>query len=119
MEPDKAAASSLCTDGHSLPEELHEINTEFCDESITYSEVRVHGSSNIQEKKKKKKKKKNACVSLWAESLWCLAAVAFALLYLIALVVAAMMTAKVFCLEEILNTEESKHQNITAHCKII
>ncbi|XP_064334868.1 uncharacterized protein LOC135319282 [Camelus dromedarius] len=112
MEPDKAAASSLCTDGHSLPEELHEINTEFCDESITYSEVRVHGSSNIQEKKKKKKKKKN-------ESLWCLAAVAFALLYLIALVVAAMMTAKVFCLEEILNTEESKHQNITAHCKII
>ncbi|XP_049740782.1 uncharacterized protein LOC126076248 [Elephas maximus indicus] len=69
---------------------------QLCEERVTYSEVRFPFSSNIQKRKQTKTLKKK-------ESQWCLAAVVFAVLYLIALVIAAVMIAKVRQQQEILN----------------
>ncbi|XP_073734087.1 uncharacterized protein [Callorhinus ursinus] len=59
MEPNTSALSRPCLDLHASPVEFHEINTEFCDESITYSEVRAHGSSSIEKRKTTSKLKMN------------------------------------------------------------
>lgn len=111
MEPDTSAPSSPYPDLHPSPVEVHEINTEFCDENVMYSEVKVHSSSNI-----KRKTTKNLKIN---ESPWCLAAIIFACLYLIFLGLAAVMIAKVHCLEGILMTEETLKQNVSTYCKII
>ncbi|KAM5335373.1 uncharacterized protein AAES06_008899 isoform 2-T2 [Glossophaga mutica] len=89
MEPPRTPAlSSPSLDLHPLPEEPLEINTEFCEESVTYSELRIHHSSNIQNE--------NITRSLKIKEFpWTLAAVVFACLYLIVLVIAAIMIAKV------------------------
>ncbi|XP_066109257.1 uncharacterized protein [Saccopteryx bilineata] len=106
MEPKTPALSSSHLYLHPLPEELHELNTEFSEESITYSEVRIQCSSDIQ-------KKRITRILKIKESPWCLAAVIFALLYLIFLAVAAFMIAKVQYLEETLKVQESSKQNDT------
>ncbi|XP_073734086.1 uncharacterized protein [Callorhinus ursinus] len=112
MEPNTSALSRPCLDLHASPVEFHEINTEFCDESITYSEVRAHGSSSIEKRKTTSKLKMN-------ESPWCPVAILFTFLYLIFLGLAAIMTAKVHCLEGVLMTHETAKQNDTTYCKII
>ncbi|XP_070351211.1 uncharacterized protein [Equus asinus] len=86
MEPETPTLSSPCLDLHSSPVELHE-NTEFCEEGITYTAVKVQNSSNTQ-------KRKITRISKSKGSPWCIAAVVFALLYLIFLALAAIMTAK-------------------------
>ncbi|KAM8777508.1 uncharacterized protein V5649_014887 [Rhynchonycteris naso] len=106
MEPKMPALSSSHLDLHPLPEELHELNKEFSEENITYSEVRTQCSSDIQ-------KKKRTRILKIKESPWCIAAVVFALLYLIFLAVAAFMIAKVQCLEDILKAQESSKQSDT------
>ncbi|XP_059743055.1 uncharacterized protein [Bos indicus] len=112
MEPKTAALSSPCPGHQRLPEELNELNTEFCDESVTYSELKLRDSSNIQKRK---------LTRIWKakESPWCIATVIFALLYLIALALAAFMIAKVNCLEEILNTYENNTSNVPGRCNTI
>ncbi|XP_064233720.1 uncharacterized protein LOC135275430 isoform X2 [Aotus nancymaae] len=107
MEPETLALSSLSHDLRPSPA-LHEINTEFSEESIIYSDLKVHRSSNVQKGKITKTLKTKV-------SPWCIAAVIFAFLYLIALVIVAAMVAKVHCLQEIL----SKANIETEHCKII
>lgn len=52
MEQETPAPSSPFIDHHSLPEELCEMNTEFCEKDVTYSQVKIYDSSNIQETKK-------------------------------------------------------------------
>ncbi|XP_074182118.1 uncharacterized protein LOC141570139 [Rhinolophus sinicus] len=106
MEPETLTLSSPCTDLHPLPMDFDETNTELCEESVTYSELTVRCSSNIQ-------KKKRTRILTTKVSPWCLAAVVFAFLYFIVLIIAAVMTAKVHCLEKILKKNE------TGHCKII
>ncbi|KAM9671323.1 uncharacterized protein ACIGJ3_007231 [Trichechus inunguis] len=96
MEVEKSTLSSHYPDLHHLPGEFHEINTEFCEEGIVYTDFRVGCSSNIQERKQTRTWKIKV-------SPWCLAAVVFAFLYLIALVIAAFMIAKVRQQQEILN----------------
>ncbi|XP_054382784.1 uncharacterized protein LOC129049053 isoform X2 [Pongo abelii] len=108
MEPETSALSRLSPDLHPSPAAFHEINTEFSEESIIYSDLKVHCSSNIQNGKITKTLKTKV-------SPWCIAAVIFAFLYLIALVIVAAMVAKIHCLEEILNTATIE----TAHCNII
>ncbi|XP_055426211.1 uncharacterized protein LOC129644775 [Bubalus kerabau] len=112
MEPKTPALSGPCPGHQRLPEELHELNTEFCDESVTYSEVKVRDSSNIQKRK---------LTRIWKakESPWCIATVIFALLYLIALALAAFMIAKVNCLEEILNTQQNNKSIVPGRCNTI
>ncbi|CAN0290808.1 unnamed protein product [Rangifer tarandus platyrhynchus] len=111
MEP-KAPALFSPGPGQRLPEELRELNTEFCGESVTYTEVKVRDSSNIQKRK---------LTRIWKtkESPWCIATVTFALLYLIALALAAFMTAKVNCLEDILNTQQNNTSVVTGYCNTI
>ncbi|XP_063496868.1 uncharacterized protein [Symphalangus syndactylus] len=48
MEPETSAPSRLSHDLHPSPAAFHEINTEFSEESIIYSDLKVHCSSNIQ-----------------------------------------------------------------------
>ncbi|XP_072655161.1 uncharacterized protein [Canis lupus baileyi] len=112
MEPDTSAMSSPCLDLHPSPVEVNEINTEFCDENITYSEVKFHSSSNI-------KKRKTTRILKTNESPWCPVAVIFAFFYFIFLVIAAIMTAKVRCLEGVLMTKETIKLNGTTYCKVI
>ncbi|KAM9684654.1 uncharacterized protein ACBT57_001338 [Dama dama] len=111
MEPKTPALSSPGPGHQHLPEELHELNTEFCDENVTYTEVKVRDSSNIQKRKRTR---------IWKtkESPWCIATVTFALLYLIALALAAFMIAKVKCLEDILNTQEN-NTVVAGYCNTI
>ncbi|XP_070125963.1 uncharacterized protein [Equus caballus] len=108
MEPETPTLSSPCLDLHSSPVELHE-NTEFCEEGITYTAVKVQNSSNTQ-------KRKITRISKSKGSPWCVAAVVFALLYLIFLALAAIMTAKVHCLEETL--KELNISDTTTYCKL-
>ncbi|KAM5252200.1 uncharacterized protein RBU33_024545 isoform 1-T1 [Hipposideros larvatus] len=114
MEPETLALSSPCIDHHCLPVDFHEINTELCEDSVSYAELKVHCPSNTQ-------KKKITRILKTKVSSWCLAAVVFAFLYLIVLILAAVMAAKIQCLEEILNAWEINKQNETVHeyCKII
>lgn len=112
MEQETPAPSSPFIDHHSLPEELCEMNTEFCEKDVTYSQVKIYDSSNIQETKKNRILKRRG-------SPWCIAAVIFALLYLIALIIASIMIAKVSCLEGILNTNETSLQRGVSYCEII
>lgn len=124
MEQETPAPSSPFIDHHSLPEELCEMNTEFCEKDVTYSQVKIYDSSNIQETKKNRILKRRdhqsePLLSPWAGSPWCIAAVIFALLYLIALIIASIMIAKVSCLEGILNTNETSLQRGVSYCEII
>ncbi|XP_071076907.1 uncharacterized protein [Desmodus rotundus] len=117
MEPPKTPAlSSSGPELYPLTEESHEINTEFCEKSVTYSQLRIHCSSNIQKKNVTRNLKiKAPRFSLRTASPWALATVVFACLYLIVLVVAAIMIAKVQYLERMLKAQESNLQNETAH----
>ncbi|XP_072876560.1 uncharacterized protein [Chlorocebus sabaeus] len=108
MEPETSALSRLPDDLHPSPAAIHEINTEFSEESTIYSDLKVHCSSNIQSGKITKTSKTKV-------SPWCIAAVIFAFLYIITLVIVAAMVAKIHCLEEILQKATIE----TAHCNII
>ncbi|KAI5164467.1 hypothetical protein MUG91_G461n4 [Manis pentadactyla] len=112
MEPERSAPSSPCLDVQPLPAELHETNTEFGEESIIYSDIRFHCSSSIQ-------KRKITRIFKTKVSPWCIATVVFACLYLIVLVQAAIMTAKVQCLEGILKAQGISDQNETGYCRVI
>ncbi|XP_026311568.1 uncharacterized protein LOC111528483 isoform X2 [Piliocolobus tephrosceles] len=48
MEPETSALSRLSDDLHPSPAAIHEINTEFSEESIIYSDLKVRCSSNTQ-----------------------------------------------------------------------
>ncbi|XP_059536915.1 uncharacterized protein LOC132226033 [Myotis daubentonii] len=107
MEPKSPAQCSSNLDFHPSPMEFHEITTELCEEGVTYAELKVDRSSNIQRNKitRTLKTKESPC---------CLAAMIFAFLYVIAVVIAAVMIAKVNYLKEIL--KEICEQNETTHC---
>ncbi|XP_053751359.1 uncharacterized protein LOC128775015 [Panthera pardus] len=109
MEPETSAQSSPCLDeDHPWPLDFDEINTGFCDQSVTYSEVKAYRPSNVEKRKTTRNLKTN-------ETTWCLVAMLFVFIYLIFLVLAAVMTAKARCLEEVLIS----YENETAHCKVI
>ncbi|XP_077809686.1 uncharacterized protein LOC144332781 isoform X1 [Macaca mulatta] len=108
MEPETSAVSRLSDDLHPSPAAIHELNTEFSEESTVYSDLKVHCSSNTQNGKITKTSKTKV-------SPWCIAAVIFAFLYIITLVIVAAMVAKIHCLEEILQKAAIE----TAHCNII
>ncbi|XP_070928344.1 uncharacterized protein [Macaca nemestrina] len=98
--PAPAAASCLvCAQSH---------QRKFSEESTIYSDLKVHCSSNTQNGKITKTSKTKV-------SPWCIAAVIFAFLYIITLVIVAAMVAKIHCLEESLQKAAIE----TAHCNII
>ncbi|XP_075863781.1 uncharacterized protein LOC142873415 [Microcebus murinus] len=107
MESEESALFSSCQDLHPLPMAFHEINTEFSENEVTYSNIKVHHTKNRQKREVTRTLKRKV-------SSWCIAAVIFAFLYLITLVIAAVMIAKVRCLEGILNetTIETSYCNV-------
>ncbi|XP_054974425.1 uncharacterized protein LOC129399157 [Sorex araneus] len=111
MEPETSALSRPSLDLCHSQEDVREISPEFPEENVTYVELKVKGFSDTQ------KKRGHRILKLEA-SPWCLAAVSFAFLYLIVLIAAAAMTAKVRCLEEILKNKMND-QNGAEYCKII
>ncbi|XP_077602126.1 uncharacterized protein LOC144216600 [Crocuta crocuta] len=61
MEPETSAQSSPGLDeDHPLPVSSDETNTGFCDQSVIYSDVKAHRSSNIGKRKRTRHLKTNA-----------------------------------------------------------
>lgn len=87
---------------------FRETNTEFSEDGVIYSDLKVNCTSDTQKKGVTSTSKINV-------SSWCMAAVMFAFLYLITLVIAAIMIAKVHCLEGFLN----KTTNETSYCNVM
>ncbi|XP_078306221.1 uncharacterized protein LOC132694728 isoform X2 [Panthera onca] len=61
MEPETSAQSSPCLDeDHPWPLDFDEINTGFCDQSVTYSDVKAYRPSNVEKRKTTRNLKTNA-----------------------------------------------------------